>query len=287
MENQLNYLKRLREWGDRVKESLLAANIPESSRKEWMEQIEEFLNDIHVSLKKHEVSGDEVRLLESKGKKITNMLKNADSESSIPYGKHQLPPLPYAYDALEPYISREIMRLHHDEHHQSYVEGLNKAEEQIYNKKTDKDTLKHWLREQAFHGSGHYLHTIFWNNMTPKSTKRPIKEIKRQIEKDFGSWDKFKKLFSDAADSVEGVGWAILLWSPRSGKLAIQTFEKHQLFQIADTIPLLVLDMWEHAYYLQYQTDKKEYVKNWWNVVNWEDVNNRLLVAKQVEWKKF
>ncbi|ENH97853.1 superoxide dismutase [Gracilibacillus halophilus YIM-C55.5] len=144
--------------------------------------------------------------------------------------------------------------------------------------------MKHWLREQAFHGSGHYLHTIFWFNMTPDSQKRPSGEILNQIETDFGSWQSFKTLFTETAKSVEGDGWAVLLWSPRSGKLVVQSFEKHQLFQLADTIPLLVLDVWEHAYYLQHQNDRTAYINNWWNVVNWKNVNNRLKQAKTVKW---
>ncbi len=198
--------------------------------------------------------------------------------------KHQLPALPYKYNALEPYISEDIMRLHHTKHHQAYVDGLNKAELALYTGKKGKDPLKHWLREQAFHGSGHYLHTIFWFNMTPDSNKKPSGDILKQIEKDFRSWQNFKALFTDTANSVEGDGWAVLLWSPRSGKLAIQSFEKHQLFHIPDTIPLLVLDVWEHAYYLQHQNDRASYINNWWNVVNWENVNKRFNKAHQLKW---
>ncbi|GGB33848.1 hypothetical protein GCM10011409_09090 [Lentibacillus populi] len=123
--------------------------------------------------------------------------------------------------------------------------------------------------------------------MTPESGKKPVGEIAKRITKDFGSWGAFKDIFTKAAASVEGVGWAILAWNPRSGRLVLQTFEKHQLFQIADIIPLLVLDMWEHAYYLQYKTNKNEYIDNWWNVVNWDDVNKRYMEGKKVKWPLF
>ncbi|WP_085991989.1 superoxide dismutase [Oceanobacillus senegalensis] len=287
METQLNYLKQLDEWGEAVKESIYLTELTENEQSRWMEQIVVFQEEIKNCLNKNNVTDSELRILQNKGKKINDGLMHNYNNESVSYGKHQLPPLPYSYDALEPYISKEIMRLHHDNHHQSYVDGLNKAEKEIYVKNGENNLLKHWLREQAFHGSGHYLHTIFWNNMTPDSTKHPIKELRNQINQDFGSYQKFKNLFTKAATSVEGVGWAVLVWSPRMAKLGIQSFEKHQLFQIADTIPLLVLDMWEHAYYLQYQTDKEKYVKNWWNVVNWENANQRFLMAKQVKWEKY
>ncbi|RKQ37704.1 superoxide dismutase [Oceanobacillus halophilus] len=282
MESYIDYLRRLKAWGEALKENVQAERLSQLIDEKWLKKLDDFLNKIEEHIAKQEVSYEEVRLLQNKGKTLSNLIKTSNTEKAIPYGKHKLPALPYAYDALEPYISKEIMKLHHEKHHQSYVDGLNKAEEELYVKKADSDTMKHWLREQAFHGSGHYLHSIFWNNMTPNSSKQPIKEVQNKIDNDFGSWQKFKKLFSDAANSVEGVGWAVLSWSPISGKLAIQTFEKHQLFQVANTIPLLVLDMWEHAYYLQYQTNKGKYIDNWWNVVNWENVNNRYLTAIKI-----
>lgn len=208
------------------------------------------------------------------------------ASASVPIGGHTLPPLPYPYNALEPYISKEIMMLHHDKHHRSYVEGLNKAEDMMEKARSTNqyDLLKHWEREAAFHGSGHYLHTIFWNNMKKGGGGRPKGDLVRQIEKDFGSFLRFQKHFTEAASKVEGSGWAILVWAPRAGRLEILQSTLHQLFTQWDTIPLLVLDVWEHAYYLQYQNRKEEYIKNWWNVVNWDDVTKRFQSAKELQW---
>lgn len=207
----------------------------------------------------------------------------------VEIGKHTLPPLPYAYDALEPVISEEIMILHHTKHHQSYVDGLNKAEKNLADarKSGDFSLVKHWSRELAFHGSGHYLHTIFWNNMSPNGGGKPSGKLLKEIEKYFGSFDAFKKHFTEAAKAVEGVGWAVLVWSPPSRRLEILQSERHMILTQWDTIPLLVLDVWEHAYYLQYKNERGPYVDNWWNIVNWNDVEQRFLKAKQLTWKPY
>ncbi len=212
-----------------------------------------------------------------------------NANTSVPIGGHSLPPLPYSYDALEPYISEEIMRLHHTKHHQSYVDGLNKAERMMANARNtgDFELIKHWEREAAFHGSGHYLHTIFWNVMSPRPKSMPTGKLLARINQDFSSFEAFKKHFTEAANKVEGVGWAILVWSPRSHRLEILQSERHQLMTQWDTIPLLVLDVWEHAYYLQYKNVKEDYVKNWWNVVNWAEVENRFNEASKLKWKPF
>lgn len=207
----------------------------------------------------------------------------------VPIGEHTLPPLPYAYNALEPYITEEIMRLHHDVHHQSYVDGLNKAERELAEARRtgDFDLVRHWSRELAFNGAGHYLHTIFWNNMSPTGGGRPTGELLKQIEQDFGSLDAFKEHFSEAAKKVEGVGWALLVWAPRAHRLEILQAEKHQNLSQQDIVPLLALDVWEHAYYLQYNADRDEYVENWWNVLNWVDVSSRYQKAKMLRWQPY
>jgi Fe-Mn family superoxide dismutase len=207
----------------------------------------------------------------------------------VPIGGHKLPPLPYAYNALEPYIAEEIMRLHHDKHHQSYVDGLNKAEKEMEKarRKNDYDLIKHWEREAAFHGAGHYMHTIFWNIMSPRGGGEPTGELVNQIRKDFGSFRKMKEHFSKAAEEVEGGGWALLVWSPRSHRLEILQAEKHQNLSQQDVIPLLVLDVWEHAYYLQYKNERKPYITNWWNVVNWPEVDKRYRQARQLKWETY
>lgn len=132
-------------------------------------------------------------------------------ERVVPIGGHTLPPLPYSYDALEPYIERRIMELHHDKHHQSYVDGLNKAELEMQQARWDNnyDTIKHWEREAAFNGAGHYLHTIFWKVMSPDGGGEPTGDLLHEIEQSFGSYDQFKAHFTEAANHVEGGGWAI------------------------------------------------------------------------------
>ncbi|MBN6205421.1 superoxide dismutase [Ralstonia pickettii] len=204
-------------------------------------------------------------------------------------GGHTLPPLPYSYDALEPYISAEIMKLHHDKHHRSYVEGLNKAENEMQQARMSGnfELIKHWEREAAFNGAGHYLHTIFWNNMRPGGGGRPAGELMRAINQAFGSFDSFKKHFTEAANAVEGGGWAILVWSPRSRRLEILQAEKHQNLSQWDVVPILVLDVWEHAYYLQYKNERKKYIENWWNIVNWQDAEMRFKAARKLKWKPY
>jgi len=214
---------------------------------------------------------------------------DGERQRAIPTGKHVLPPLPYSYNALEPHISEEIMRLHHTKHHQSYVDGLNKAERMMAEaRRTNNfELLKHWEREAAFNGSGHYLHTIFWHNMHPEGGGEPRGELRAQMERDFGSFAAFRRHFTEAAKSAEGVGWALLVWAPRAHRLEILQTEKHQLMTQWDTIPLLVLDVWEHAYYLQYKNDRAAYIEHWWNVVNWRNVEARFAEARKLRWQPF
>ena len=196
--------------------------------------------------------------------------------------KHELPPLPYPYDALEPYYDEQTVRLHHDAHHKAYVDGLNNAESKILEarEKGDFALIKHWEREIAFHGSGHLLHTMFWENMKPDGGGEPAGEVAKRIAVDFGSFEVFKKQFSAAAAAVEGSGWALLCWSPDFEKLEILTAEKHQNLTQWGVVPLLALDVWEHAYYLKYQNKRAAFIDAWWNLVNWEDANRRFIKIK-------
>ncbi|MCT2196307.1 DUF2935 domain-containing protein [Paenibacillus sp. p3-SID1389] len=210
-------------------------------------------------------------------------------EHSVPIGGHTLPPLPYPYNALEPYIDEQTMRIHHDKHHKTYVDDLNKAELKLQEarKSGNFDLVKHWERELAFNGAGHYLHTIFWDIMNPKGGGKPQGELLEQIKRDFGSYDAFHKQFSEAAAKVEGGGWAILVWSPRAHRLEILTAEKHQNLSQWDVVPLLPLDVWEHAYYLKHQNARANYIKDWWNVVYWPAVAKRYEAAKKLKWQPF
>lgn len=190
---------------------------------------------------------------------------------------YELPALPYAYNALEPHIDEQTMRLHHDLHHKAYVDGLNNAETKLQAARESGDfgLVKHWSRELAFHGSGHFMHCIFWENMSPNAGGEATGAIAEQIKKDFGNFENFKKQFSAAAVQVEGSGWAVLVWEPELQKLTILQSEKHQNLTQWGVTPLLVLDVWEHAYYLRYQNKRAAYVEAWWNVANWTDVNKR------------
>ncbi len=192
---------------------------------------------------------------------------------------HSLPELPYAYDALEPHYDAETVRLHHDMHHKGYVDGLNNAEAKLADAiaKGDFGLIKHIERELAFHGSGHILHTMFWENMKPNGGGPAAGPVAELIDRDFGSFDNFKKLFTASAVAVEGSGWAVLACNPTFGKLVVLQAEKHQDLTQWGAVPLLVCDVWEHAYHLKYQNKRAAWVEAWWNLVNWDDVNRRVL----------
>jgi superoxide dismutase, Fe-Mn family len=266
---------------------------------QYSEQLDDFLNQVEqIKMNRNLFDHYTAQQLEQTCSKLTEQWKTIGTltetykkrnDSPPPIGEHKLPPLPYSYDALEPYIDRRIMKLHHDKHHQSYVDGLNKAEKEMEKARRHNDykLIKHWEREAAFNGAGHYLHTIFWSVMGPKGTGKPIGALLSDINRWFGSFDKFKRHFSEAAKNVEAVGWAILVWSPRSNRLEILQAEKHQNLSQWDVIPLLVLDVWEHAYYLQYENNRGKYVDNWWNVVNWKTVEKRYNEARKVKWTAY
>lgn len=195
---------------------------------------------------------------------------------------HVLPDLPYSYDALEPFYDQETVRVHHDLHHKSYVDGLNNAETKLAEARDKGDfaLIKHWERELAFHGSGHILHTLFWVNMAPAGTTQAGAALVRQLEQDFGSFDAFQKQFSAAAAAVDGSGWTMLGWTPMFGKLAILQVEKHQNLTLWGIAPLLILDVWEHAYYLKYRNRRAAWIEAWWNIVNWTVTDNRFAAAR-------
>jgi Fe-Mn family superoxide dismutase len=198
--------------------------------------------------------------------------------------KYVLPELPYKYDALEPVISEEIMQLHHDKHHAAYVNGANAALEKLEKGRTvgfQGVDVKAILRDLAFNASGHSMHAIFWTNMKPNGGGKPGGKLADQIAKDFGTFDAFKLQFNNAAKTVEGSGWGLLVFDPLSDQLLTLQAEKHQNLTAQGTVPLLVLDVWEHAYYLQYKNDRGAYVDKWWDAVNWSDVEIRLEKAKR------
>lgn len=192
--------------------------------------------------------------------------------------KHVLPELPYAYNALEPHYDEATVTLHHSKHHQGYVAGLNKAEEALAKCRESGDfsLIKHWERELAFHGSGHFLHSLFWSNMSPDGGGEPSARLMELINASFGSFTAFKAHFSAAAAAVEGSGWGLLVYCKQLDGLSILTVEKHQDLLLTGAIPLLTVDVWEHAYYLKYQNRRADWIAAWWNIVNWQDVESRL-----------
>ena len=192
--------------------------------------------------------------------------------------KYTLPPLPYAYDALEPSIDAETMLIHHDRHHAGYVRGANKALSElkkIRDRPGDAGVIKYWEGQLAFNVSGHVNHTIFWRVMAPADQgggERPSGPLGRAVDRDFGSFDKFSAQFQAASASVQGSGWGWLIYEPVSARLQITQTMNHQNETVRGGVPLLGVDVWEHAYYLKYKNHRKDYIKAFMNVVNWSAV---------------
>ena len=195
----------------------------------------------------------------------------------------ELPELPYAYNALEPYLNEETLKFHHDKHHNAYVTALNEAEEKLAKAQEAGDfaAIRALCNAIAFNYSGHLLHSLFWTNMSPDGGGEPSGVLAEQIAKDFKSFDTFKAQFLAATNAVQGSGWGILAWQPLGQKLVVLQTEKHQNEAQWGVTPLLVLDVWEHAYYLQYQNRRPDFTKGFFDVVNWDDVAQRLEMARK------
>ena len=189
---------------------------------------------------------------------------------------YELPPLPYDYKDLEPYISEEQLRIHHDKHHQAYVDGANALLKKFDARDSEFD-IKAVAKELSFHVGGFILHKLFWENMGPagKCGGEPTGNIADYIKKDFGSFERFKKEFTQVAVGVEGSGWAALTLCRRTNRIFIMQIEKHNVNVIPGFRIMMVLDVWEHAYYLDYQNRRPEFVDAFWNLVNWDEVNKR------------
>ncbi len=199
--------------------------------------------------------------------------------------KYVLPDLQYDYGALEPHISGKIMELHHDKHHAAYVKGANTALEKLDEARSKDDFSRVAAVEKAlaFNLSGHVLHSLFWQNLTPKADDRPAGALAEAIKNDFGSFDKLKKQMNEVAGTIMGSGWAALVWEPMAGRLLTTQIYDHQSNLAQAGIPLLVIDAWEHAFYLQYQNRKTEFFDAIWNCWNWKDVADRFEAAKAVD----
>lgn len=185
--------------------------------------------------------------------------------------------LPYPINALEPYYSTRTLELHYKILYKGYVDNTNKTQEKLQKARQENDfsNIKCLEKNLSFYGSGAILHELFFENMGPAIPTEPDLKLMQQIQKDFESYDKFKNQFTEVAKAVEASGWCILVWIPKWNKFEILQCEKHQNLTLWGCIPLLVLDMWEHSYYLQYETKRPEYVSAFWNIVNWNVVNKR------------
>jgi len=195
---------------------------------------------------------------------------------------YTLPDLPYDYSALEPHISGEIMQLHHDKHHATYVAGANTALEKLAEARENGsfDAINLYEKNLAFNLGGHVNHSIFWQNLTPAGAGGPEGELASAIDESFGSFDAFQKQFSAAALGLQGSGWSVLAWDSLGQKLIIVQMYDQQNNLALGLVPVVMLDMWEHAFYLDYFNVKADYVKAWWNVVNWADAADRLSRAR-------
>jgi superoxide dismutase, Fe-Mn family len=199
--------------------------------------------------------------------------------------KYTLPELPYDYAALEPHLSARILELHHDKHHAAYVAGANTVFEKLAEARASDDfgSINQLEKNLAFHLSGHILHSIFWRNLSPDGGGKPEGDLAAAIDQHLGSFDAFQAQLTEAATNVQGSGWGALSWEPLGGRLIVEQVYDHQGNVGQGGPPLLVLDMWEHAYYLQYENRKAEWVDAFWELINWEDVNARFQKAKTID----
>jgi Fe-Mn family superoxide dismutase len=198
---------------------------------------------------------------------------------------YKLPDLPYDYAALEPHISGRIMELHHNAHHAGYVKKANAAIEQLAEARDKEDFTRIGALERAlaFNLSGHILHSLFWQNLKPGGGGKPNAELAGAMERDFGGFDAFRKQLKEVAATVMGSGWAALVWEPLGERLLVTQIYDHQSNLAQSGVPLMVLDAWEHAYYLQYENRKTDYFEAVWNVWNWEDVERRFLAGRRLD----
>jgi Fe-Mn family superoxide dismutase len=195
---------------------------------------------------------------------------------------YTLPELPYDYSALEPHISGAIIELHHDKHHATYVAGANTTQEKLAAARNADDfgAIVGLEKTLAFNLAGHVLHSVYWTNLSPDGGGTPEGELSAAIDDGFGSFDGFKKHLTQATTTVQGSGWGVLAWDPMGGGLIVEQVYDHQSNVGQGAVPLLVIDIWEHAFYLQYKNVKADYVTAIWNIINWPDVAARFAKAK-------
>jgi len=197
-------------------------------------------------------------------------------------GEYTLPVLPYPQDALEGFLSAETLEIHHDRHHAGAVRGLNKALASLAQAEEDGNysSVRSLTRAVAYYGSSHVLHTLYWNSMSPKGGGDPPAGLKKALESSFGSVDRFRKHFAAATKATEASGWGVLAYEPLGDRLVILAVESHEQMGLQGAVPLLACDVWEHAYYLQYQNRRGEYVDKFMDVMNWDSAAKRLSAAR-------
>ncbi len=199
--------------------------------------------------------------------------------------QYTLPDLPYDFGALEPHLSGQILELHHDKHHAAYVAGANTAVEKLAEARANDELgppLTGLEKNLAFHVSGHLLHSLYWLNMSPDGGGRPEGELAAAIEEHLGGVDQLQAQINAVVATVQGSGWAALSWEPLGQRLVVHQILDHQDNVAGGSLPVLVLDAWEHAFYLQYRNVKADYAKAFWNIVNWPDVAERFTRVKGV-----
>lgn len=197
---------------------------------------------------------------------------------------YSLPPLPYEPWALEPHISGEIVELHHDRHHAAYVKGANDAVEALAQARAGNDyhAVSRLERDLTFNVAGHVLHSVMWTNLHPEGGRPPNGRLAEHLDNSFGGFTRFKHQMSVTALTVQGSGWAVAAWEPTSAAIGIFQVHGHASGLPPAAIPLFVIDIWEHAYYLQYRNRRQEYVDSLWNLANWDDVSARFDRAVQI-----
>lgn len=190
---------------------------------------------------------------------------------------YTLPDLPYGVKDLEPYISEAQLKLHHDKHHLAYVNGANAILERLDRARKEGADIdqKSTLKELSFHIGGHLLHSLFWANLRKPPSNGPVGALADEIKGEFGSFERFRKEFTAAAVSVEGSGWAALAYCMQTRRPIIMQIEKHNINIYPMFRLLLVLDVWEHAYYLDYRNDRAKFVEAFWQIADWDEANRR------------
>jgi Fe-Mn family superoxide dismutase len=198
---------------------------------------------------------------------------------------YALPELPYGYDALEPHVSRELLELHHDAHHAAYVKGANDTLDKLEDARQARrfDYIGQLEKSLAFNVAGHVLHSLLWKNLAPNGHGSLGGELEGQLERDFGDFASFKEQLTAAAAAVQGSGWGALSWEPLGRRLVVEQVYDHQGNTGNATVPILVVDMWEHAYYLQYRNKKAAWLESFWQLVNWTDVAQRLAKVRMTD----